>query len=234
MGREGRENSSEKYIGDGLPVLLANQGLSKWVEYKSIFKWWLCSLFLLVWTNNCPFTCTVLINGNPGTRTSLCVTRSICPPSPPSLTRSWRRSGFPPSGRGRSFSCWQGRPRKNLGQRKISSHKYNWVAFQVSALGCLVAAASQVHAVPFVKNLEFVVRPRTCVPNPSIVVIGRCLWRSLQPFQFYMTWNLFSQVLTSSRCRGNQINQLSSQEPFDLNSEEHWIWLIPTDHFDLC
>ena len=27
--REGREASGEKFVGDGLPVLLANQGLSK-------------------------------------------------------------------------------------------------------------------------------------------------------------------------------------------------------------
>jgi len=31
-GRDGRENSAEKYVGDGLPVLLANQGLAKYAD----------------------------------------------------------------------------------------------------------------------------------------------------------------------------------------------------------
>ena len=50
---------------------------------------------------------------NTGMPIYLCATRSTCPRSPRSPTRSWRRSGSPPSARGRSCSCSPGKPRRS-------------------------------------------------------------------------------------------------------------------------
>ena len=58
---------------------------------------------------------------------------------------------------------------------------------------------------------------------------GEICGHGLKLIQFYVTWNLLCQVLTSSpRSQENKINKSSKNTLTWVF--EHWIWLLPLDH----